>query len=181
MSGHAQAVWSFSGPSFEVGTTELRPLFHLALPTPMTAEIAHVVVMMLFLLVALTTVITIRRGIADCVTFHSAVLAICGTFVLMTTFHNAYDTVLMLPVLALVGPPWAAGHIRSDRIAWTVLQTLLVAQLPTLALRLQHDPGGDSQPLIQLLQHADRAMVLAAFGYAVWRARSKRSDRRAST
>lgn len=119
----------------------------------------------------------------------AAVLQLCCLWMLMSVFHNPYDTILLLPLLMGL---WivsrtkeeARGHRTRQAAVW-VLQLAMVLELPGLWWKLSKTYDLSSlSPLGVLLAHFDRLLVLGLFCYLcrrVWLARSARSESRGAT
>lgn len=104
------------------------------------------------------------------------ILQLCCLWVLMSVFHNPYDTILLLPVLMCLWTtcvPHPSGSKQwTDRAALWVLQLAMVIELPGVWWKLSKSFDLSAFNWIGVLfANFDRVLVLALFVFILNRAR----------
>lgn len=182
LGGYGRSLWAYSGPSFVPGYLELRPLVHALIGPAPVAEAAHAALAGAAFVVLVLAVSRVRKRPAA--SRDLEVLALCAGWTLLVVFHNAYDTVLLLPAVILLWQGWRdrGPTARQDFRAFVVLQAGLILQVPTIWWRLNHWYGIDDPALLHAtLPHVDRVLMLGAFAYLVARIRTADRGSPAST
>lgn len=153
---------------------ELRPLISLFISNDVWANRIHQV-LLLALLGCIWLAAVIKSGLSrqqrDVV-----VLLLCCLWVLMSVFHNPYDSILLVPVLmalwvASVPHPFAPQRRHEQPLLW-VLQMAMVIELPGVWWRLSQ--GRDLAAFNwagAIMFHFDRLLVLSLFVYVLHRVR----------
>lgn len=164
----------FGGQNYLGGVTEFRPLVHAIIPNFAAAEAVH-----LFVLVSTLVpigVIGMRRTSLDTKQRDALVLQLTCLWCLLAVFHNPYDLILMLPVMAgfysYMLPQVSRSEWRQDVFALWLLQAALVAHVPGLWWKLARsvDVSGWNWAG-QFLSHFDRVLIICFFVFIVNRLR----------
>jgi hypothetical protein len=106
----------------------------------------------------------------------AAVLQLCCLWLLMSVFHNPYDTILLLPILmglwAVSVPHPRRRELWTDKGALWVLQAAMVLELPGIWWKLSkaHDLSSYNWAGV-LFANFDRVLVLCLFVFILNRAR----------
>ncbi len=167
----------FSGPFFLQGAVEVRPLVHLLISDFVLAEAAHLA----FLVVTLGAVgvASARLSRLSMEQRDAGILQLSCVWALMVMFHNSYDMILLLPVVAGLcaarGNPPSGPWLCRDRWALWLLQLALVVEIPGTwwkwMVKTQRNVSG-YEWLGQMLLHFDRVLVLTLFLYLLLRIRT---------
>ncbi len=170
---YGAALWAYSGPVFHSGDIEVRPLVHAAIPWFAAAEAVHLVAVA----GALAAVCALGWHGHRRVLREADIVALCASWLLVSVFHNAYDWVLALPIVAALWP--SAG--RSGRRDWIAvaggIEALLIVDPATVWWRLQRFHGVRGPVVLAAVMPAlDRVAALAMFVYVLIRARQMREE-----
>ena len=167
----------FGGKGFAAGATELRPLFHALIPSFTAAEIVNVIVIIGLLAgIALIAWERHRRGLK-----HSQLMLLSLTCLwsLLAVFHNSYDLILMVIMLAALCSdhfPRSSASTRFDLAVFWFLQVAMVLEISglwwKLAKRIDLSAAWLSWPA-----HFDRVLCLFAFLFVANRVRTARFAR----
>lgn len=153
---------------------ELRPLVALFIHHDAWANRVHQV--LLVVLLGCAGALAFVKSRLSLAQRDAAILQLCCLWLLLSVFHNPYDTILLLPVLAGL---WAASvphPTRSkewpDKTALLILQLAMVLELPGVWWKLSKafDLSAFNWAGL-LLSHVDRLLVLGLFIYILNRVR----------
>jgi hypothetical protein len=107
----------------------------------------------------------------------AAVLQLCCLWLLMSVFHNPYDTILLLPILMGLWPTASVPHPSAIE-SWTaqaalwVLQLAMVLELPGIWWKLTKAYDLSAYNWVGVLfANFDRVLVLGLFVFILNRAR----------
>jgi hypothetical protein len=153
---------------------ELRPLVALFIHNDAWASRVHQ--LLLLVLLACVAAVAFVKSRLDSRERDAAIIQLCCLWLLMSVFHNPYDTILLLPVLAGL---WAASvphPLRSkswqDKTALLITQLVMVLELPGVWWKLSKTMNTDAfNPTGLLFAHVDRLLVLGLFIYILNRVR----------
>lgn len=153
---------------------ELRPLVTLLIQEGAWANRVHQLLLVLLLVcAALVGFLKSRlsRRVRD-----AAVLQLCCLWLLMSVFHNPYDTILLLPVLMCLGaacvPHPSGSKTWPDKAALWILQLAMVVELPGIWWKLSKTFELSAFNRVGVLfANFDRVLVLALFIFILNRAR----------
>jgi hypothetical protein len=160
--------------SMALRMVELRPLVSLFIQQEAWANRVHQLLLLLLLGCAWFAAL-IKSRLSDWQR-DVAVLQLCCLWMLMSVFHNPYDTVLLLPVFAglwFVSVPHPAGAKRwPDHVALWALQLAMVIELPAVWWKLSKVTSVTSYDWAGiLLSNFDRLLVLGLFVFILNRVR----------
>lgn len=159
--------------SMALRIVELRPLIWFLIPHDVWATRVHQ--LLLIVLLACVGMAAWVKSKLDCRQRDAVILQLCCLWVLLSVFHNPYDSILLLPVFmglwpAAVPPP-ETRHWSNEAALW-VLQLAMVVELPTLWWKLSQtfNLSGFNWAGI-LLTHFDRLLLLYLFIHILNRVR----------
>jgi hypothetical protein len=153
---------------------ELRPLVALFIQHDAWANRVHQ--LLLIVLLGCACAVAFVKSRLNVRERDAAILQLCCLWLLMSVFHNPYDTILLLPVLAGL---WAASVPHpsrsmhwSDKTALWILQLAMVVELPGVWWKLSKTMDVSAFNWAGLLfSHIDRLLVLGLFIYILNRVR----------
>lgn len=166
--------------SMALRMVELRPLVALFIQHEVWATRVHQ--LLLVILLGCTGLVALIKCRLNSWQRDMAVLQLCCLWMLMSVFHNPYDTVLLLPVFAGL---WAMSlrhpsesGLWQDQAAMWVLQLAMVIELPAIWWRLSKITDVSSYNWAGvLLSNFDRLLVLGLFVFILNRVRLYRLAR----
>jgi hypothetical protein len=160
--------------SMALRLVELRPLVALFIHQETWAS--RIQQLMLILLLGCTLMVALMKSSLSRHERDRAVLQLCCLWLLMSVFHNPYDTILLLPVLvglwaASVPHPAGSGRRTEQALMW-VLQLAMVIELPAVWWKLSKtiDVAAYGWAGV-ILSNFDRLLVLGLFVYILNRVR----------
>ncbi|HEX8493359.1 MAG TPA: glycosyltransferase family 87 protein [Pyrinomonadaceae bacterium] len=153
---------------------ELRPFIWFLIPHEVWANRVHQ--LLLIILLACVGMAAWVKSKLDCRERNAVILQLCCLWLLMSVFHNPYDSILLLPVLMGLWPASVRQPLEtkqwSNEVALWVLQFAMVVELPTIWWKLSQtvDLSGFNWAGI-LLTHFDRVLLLYLFIHILNRVR----------
>ncbi|HEX7997126.1 MAG TPA: glycosyltransferase family 87 protein [Pyrinomonadaceae bacterium] len=153
---------------------ELRPLINVFIQHDAWANRVHQ--LLLVVLLACAALVGLMKSRLSAGQRDAAVLQLCCLWLLMSVFHNPYDTILLLPLLVglwVVSVPAHANTKRwTDDAALWVLQLAMVLELPAVWWKLtkRFELSAFNWAGV-VLENFDRLLVLILFVYILNRAR----------
>jgi hypothetical protein len=160
--------------SMALRLVESRPL--VALFIHQEAWVDRINQLLLLILLGCAALVGLMKSRLNAQQRDAAVLQLCCLWVLMSVFHNPYDTILLLPVLASLWwirvPHPSRSKQRLDQTALWVLQLAMVVELPAVWWKLSKtiDLSAFNWAGV-LLSNFDRLLVLGLFVYILNRVR----------
>ena len=165
----------FGGRDFVGGATELRPLIHALIPSFGVAEIINLAV--IIGLLAGIVALALERHHRGLKYFQPTLLQLTCLWSLLAVFHNSYDLILLVVVLAaFCGEdfPRPAERPRFDLAVFWFLQMAMVLEIGGLWWKLSKRIDL-SAPLLSWPSHFNRVLCLLAFLFVVNRVRMART------
>jgi Protein of unknown function (DUF2029). len=167
--------FQFGGRDFAGGATELRPLLHALISNFGAAEMVNVVVVIaMFAGIVVIALDSQNRGQKH---FQTTLLQLTCLWSLLAVFHNSYDLVLMVVVVAALCsetfPRPFSESARFDLALFWFLQIALVVEIAGLWWKLSKRIDLSSG-LLSLPAHFDRILCAFAFLFVLHRVRSAR-------
>lgn len=153
---------------------ELRPLLALLIHNEAWGNRIHQLLLVVMLGCAAS--VALLKSRLSTAQRDAAVMQLCCLWLLMSVFHNPYDTILLLPVLmglwVVSVPHPARRRTWADRAALWVLQLAMVLELPGIWWKLSkaYDLSAYNWAGV-LFSNFDRVLVLALFVFILNRAR----------
>lgn len=156
--------FQFGGERFGAGVTELRPLLHFLVPHFVAAEVLNTVI-----IVGLLTLIVgfaLHRDMRNSGQAEITILHLSCLWALLAVFHNSYDFVLMVVVMAGLyceaSSRTATRTSRYPQIIFWLIQMALVIDVAGVWWKLSKriDFSG---VIGQLLSHSDRILCALVF------------------
>ncbi len=153
---------------------ELRPLINVFIQHDAWANRVHQ--LLLVVLLACAAVVGLMKSRLVAQQRDAAVLQLCCLWLLMSVFHNPYDTILLLPLLMglwVVSVPSPSGSKKwTDGAALLVLQLAMIIEFPAVWWKLskRFDLSAFNWAGV-VLENVDRLLVLGLFIFILNRAR----------
>lgn len=166
--------------SVALRVVELRPLVALLIHQETWASRVHQLV--LIILLGCAGLAAWMKSRLSRQQLDLAVLQLCCLWMLMSVFHNPYDTILLLPVMvglwAVAAPHPSRSFRWQDQAALWVLQLAMVVELPGVWWKLSKTADlYNFNWAGVLLSNFDRLLVLGLFVYILNRVRLNRLAR----
>jgi hypothetical protein len=153
---------------------ELRPLIALFVHNEAWGNRLHQ--LLLVVLLGCAALVALLKSRLKRAQHDAAVLLLCCLWLLMSVFHNPYDTILLLPILmglwAVAVPHPAKPKLWTDQAALWVLQLAMVLELPGIWWKLSKAYDLSAYNWAgALFANFDRVLVLGLFVFILNRAR----------